>query len=340
MRSADNDELQKKRNLAARYSIVAYVFLFLMALCSSLGAAFVWIFCGAALFFVFLALRAYMQGQRAPGYEYTNSYRSSYSETERREGIFDFLQRMFRRGSSSGPLLTKQRGVVIFVVFFVGSIIAFIVFFISIVSEVTSSGMDSNMYQMMGDDFYSRSEFDSAAVSYRRAIAADENSAAAYYGLGNVQAMKEQYDSSLYFYEKTLSIDPEHLNAAYGRGWVFYMQKQHDKSLQAMRYVMERSQDYTDAYLLAGDNHYVRENYDSAMYYYEPAYERGARSKDLLNIMAYIYDVQGKTGKAIPLYKETLEYDSTLTDVYRRLGELIPGENGDYYRRKAAGQQW
>ena len=56
--------------------------------------------------------------------------------------------------------------------------------------------------------------------------------------------------------------------------------------------------------------------------------------------MAYIYDVKGKREKAISFYKETLLYDSSLLDVHKRLGELVVGEEGNYYRSKATGQQW
>ena len=55
--------------------------------------------------------------------------------------------------------------------------------------------------------------------------------------------------------------------------------------------------------------------------------------------MAYIYDVQGNQEQAISFYQESLQYDTTMTDVYKQLGELIPGEQGNYYRVKATGQQ-
>ena len=52
--------------------------------------------------------------------------------------------------------------------------------------------------------------------------------------------------------------------------------------------------------------------------------------------MAYVYETKGNNDKAIQLYKETLEYDDTIADVYSRLGTLIPGSEGDAYRTKAA----
>jgi hypothetical protein len=55
--------------------------------------------------------------------------------------------------------------------------------------------------------------------------------------------------------------------------------------------------------------------------------------------MAYIYDTKSQAQKAIPLYKEAISMDTTRTDIYRRLGELVPGEEGNLYRQKAARYQ-
>ena len=41
------------------------------------------------------------------------------------------------------------------------------------------------------------------------------------------------------------------------------------------------------------------------------------------------------TRSAIDLYKEALSYDSTVVDIYKRLGELLPNEDGNYYRIQA-----
>jgi hypothetical protein len=51
--------------------------------------------------------------------------------------------------------------------------------------------------------------------------------------------------------------------------------------------------------------------------------------------MAYIYDTKGEYNKAINLYQEALSYDSSVVDIYTRLGELLPGADGNPYRSKA-----
>jgi hypothetical protein len=48
--------------------------------------------------------------------------------------------------------------------------------------------------------------------------------------------------------------------------------------------------------------------------------------------MGYIYDQRGDQEKAIHLYQEALNYDSTRVEIYNRLGELFPGLDGEQYR--------
>jgi tetratricopeptide (TPR) repeat protein len=86
--------------------------------------------------------------------------------------------------------------------------------------------------------------------------------------------------------------------------------------------------------LLAGDCYYDQQRYDETLKWYLKAYNLGERGRNLAWNIAYIYDIKGNTGSAIPFYKETLDYDTTLVDIYRRLGELVPGEDGNYYRTR------
>jgi hypothetical protein len=56
--------------------------------------------------------------------------------------------------------------------------------------------------------------------------------------------------------------------------------------------------------------------------------------------MGYLYEAKNDNARAITLYKEALQYDTTTGDIYKRLGDLIPGKDGDVYRQRAEGRQW
>ncbi len=90
----------------------------------------------------------------------------------------------------------------------------------------------------------------------------------------------------------------------------------------------------TDAYIIMGDNHYAQNQFSQAITWYKQAYEKGARHAGLLNVMAYVYDKQNQRTEAIRLYKETLQQDSSLVDIYNRLAELEP-DRAEWYKKKA-----
>ena len=57
------------------------------------------------------------------------------------------------------------------------------------------------------------------------------------------------------------------------------------------------------------------------------------RGLNLCYIMGYLYQDKKEPARAISLYQEALTYDSTQVDIYQRLGELIPDNNGNYYQQ-------
>jgi tetratricopeptide (TPR) repeat protein len=89
--------------------------------------------------------------------------------------------------------------------------------------------------------------------------------------------------------------------------------------------------------MVLGDNYYSQEQFIQALDWYKQAYDKGAKTAGLLNVMAYIYDQQNQKGEAIRFYKEALQQDSSLVDVYTRLADLEPSYS-DWYKKKA--QAW
>jgi tetratricopeptide (TPR) repeat protein len=336
MSSAEKELVQKSRARMRLYFILAAVLMFLMAILSSLGDAFIYIFSGLSFFFAFLGWQNWRDVER-------NSGDQHYDRSERKSGMSSFTEQMrsaFRGPASTAPIdnpvTANARKIILTAAAVIGAI------FTLIIIIVAFSGNDEAMvtdFNQEGDDFYFQENYDSAYLMYRRGILEDENFVEGYYGIGNILAERKEYDSALFYYDRALQIDENKYEAAYGKAWVYYTQEQYEKSREELNYIFDRTDQFQAAFLMAGDSYYVATQYDSAIGYYETGYNLGARSKDLLNIMAYIYDVKGDKQKAISFYRETLEYDSTLVDVYRRLGELLPGEDGQYYRAKASGNQ-
>jgi tetratricopeptide (TPR) repeat protein len=335
MNDAGNNDVDKIRFRIKIYFVAAYVFMFLGSLFSSLDVSFLYIFFGAAVFFIFLALQKRLLASADFS---SGNYRASWQKAPS-PSIFDILSSIFKQKPSAGvPTsgVTQQRIMIIAV----AVISSFFVMIFSIVLLVDNSSSNEEFpqyYMQQGDNYYSAGNMDSAYLSYKSAISINPDLPEAYYGIANIKVDADAFDSALYYYDKALSLDPSNMEAVYGKAWVFYNEEKHRNSLQELQYIFKNSDEpVAGAYLLAGDNYYVQKMYDSAMLFYEPAYRNGTRSKELLNIMAYIYDVKGETQKAIAFYQETLQYDSEMKDVNQRLGELLPGEEGAIYRAKAS----
>jgi tetratricopeptide (TPR) repeat protein len=339
MSGAGKNEVRKPGSKIKVYLIVAYVLLLIMALLSSLGQAFVYIFLGGSIFFVYLALQQWWEIS-ADKFNLTNPFKGAGAKTSwsRQSKSSTWTQ------SAAGPVASspalKNRRIAIAVAVFVVS--AFVGIMMLIVFSVDAREDENELmfYQSVADGYFNKGNLDSAYLLYKRTTLMDATFDEGYYGLGLVKEQQGQTDSALYFYNKAVSIDADNVNAGYRSAWIHYLKNDHPRSLAILREVISRSEDFSAAYVVAGHNYYARNMYDSALMYYEPAYSKGFRSAEFLNILAYIYDTKGRTGEAVAYYEETLQYDTTLTDVYKRLGELVPGEEGNEYRARATGQQW
>lgn len=188
----------------------------------------------------------------------------------------------------------------------------------------------------LADQKYNEGAYDSAYYYYKLILQKEEEKAEAWLGLGNILYMQNKKDSALLLYEKAFRLDPNYTQARYNIGWWYYNQKQYRESITQLKSLVTDDPSQLGAMQLVGDGFYALTEYDSALRWYEGAHINGARSRWLCHVMAYLYDKNNLLDQAIPFYKEALQYDSTMVDIYIRLGELLPGKEGEVYRFKAA----
>jgi len=222
-------------------------------------------------------------------------------------------------------------------------VILLVVFVFTIILVVTLSSLfsdDGSMeaygYFQTADNQYYNQQYDSARMNYRRAWQVNPQYAEAYVGYGKALVLQGQPDSAIIVFDQALAIDPDLKEALYEKAQVFANHKKYDEAMGILTQLVAHYPDYEDARLTLGDCYYSQNKYDEALPLYESVYVNSdSRSHILCYIMAYIYDSKGNPQKAIPLYQEALQYDSTVVDIYKRLGELLPGEDGNIYRTKA-----
>jgi tetratricopeptide (TPR) repeat protein len=354
MKDAGRPGKKSSGNKSILFAGLGVVFLFLMAITSSIDVSFVYVFTGASTLFFFLAVRAWLQNSRhesGTGHYNRDPGRSgvvdpsptqTVSEVHHRQPIPEPQKQKKKeprqeiKGVDDAKSKFKLMGCVVAVIvlsFF--GIIAIILF--TAIFDDDSTDLDKLYYDDTARSYYDSHQYDSAALNYRRALKLDENYEEAQLGYGKTLLYGlQQYDSALIMFNIILEDNPEYTDAQEHRGLTYYYQKKYDLALNEAFDILERNPTYTQSMLLAGDCYYDQKNYDETIKWYQKAYDLGERGKNLAWNMAFIYDTQGNSSKAIKFYKETLEYGTSLdvVEIYRRLSELVQGDSSLYYKTR------
>ncbi len=324
---------------SATYFRIGFFFLVMMAFLWSVDTSIGYILLGVASFLFFLGFylkppdtKSAVNNEKS--FDQQNEW---FSFSKFFEGIrSNVLQSGKTYGTSgnrfvlSGAVRKVYTGVTIF---FLLTIIAPIV--ISIYGE---EGRPSNAveYFTTAGQWHQLQGYDSAYVYYRRALAVDPDYAEALVGYGNLLIDQNKKDSAMLMFDNALKIDPAYKEALYSKAFLFYDQEKYRDAISLLTPVAFDNPEYYDAMLLLADSYYAQKGYNEALVWYEQVYQEGGyRSSMLCQMIAYIYDLNEEYDKAITLYQEALSYDSTIVDIYQRLGEIIPDDRGDFYRSQA-----
>jgi len=189
---------------------------------------------------------------------------------------------------------------------------------------------------MAAQQHFDAQQYDSAYVEYKHALAIDPDYVEAIVGYGDVLVLRDERDSAILMFDRALELDPDYGEATYKKAAAWYDQKKYNEAIGILTPLLIDEPEYYNARLLMGDCYYVQKNFVDALAWYESAYQNvDTRNANLCYLIGYIYETNQNYEKAIELYKETLTYDDTIADIYQRLGQLIPGAEGDAYRTKA-----
>jgi tetratricopeptide (TPR) repeat protein len=335
-----NDSSKPTPNTARKsrtYFVIGFALLFVMAITWSLDNSIVYASFGGAVFFFFLS---YSNRTRQPNANYQRASGEHRQEKSTISDLFDSIKEPKGQRSSKAktfnPQLDNSRKFAMMVMLFIGGI-----FFIIVVSVIFAD--DSAVAEIDSTELYNKAEaaryagnYDSSEYYYRKILKDDPENLDALNGIGIVSLNRQRYDQAANQFDDALRIDPDYEFARYNKALTFYYQKNYRKSLGEAFNLLQRSPDYYDAMQLAGDNYYDQQRYDSAKYWYGEGYTSGVRNAWICHVLGYLCDRDKETERAIELYKEAVSFDESKTDVYVRLGELLPGKEGDEYRAKAA----
>jgi len=317
---------KEKKTRSGLYFGIATGLLFLLAFVWSIDPSFVYILTGSVVVFGLLGIqnsnlaKQFTTETASPAPVFPKAFRAASKTPVANQSVSP------RRTRISKPLI---------VVIVVGFFISMIIFIVIILSQ-DDVDYDSQWNYERGEIFYNQAEYDSAAIYYRRAFASNAKNEEALAGYGNTLMMRELYDSAILYYDKALAVNPAYDKATYQKGAVLSYQKKYQQSISLLKVLLGENPSYVDALQLIGDDYYNRQQYDSALSWYTKAYDGGVRNRYLFHLMGYIQETKGNKTNAIKLYQEALQYDSSVVDIYQRLGALLPGPDGDFYRKTAA----
>jgi tetratricopeptide (TPR) repeat protein len=195
---------------------------------------------------------------------------------------------------------------------------------------------ESRFFYMAAQNHFDAQQYDSAYTEYRRALALDPEYTEAMVGYGRCLFVRNERDSAVLIFDRALAVNPDYGEATYRKAQVYYDQKKYGEATTILTPLLIDEPEFYYAMLVMGDCYYALDNYVDALVWYENAYENGGiRGSDLCYIMGYIYETKQENARAIELYKEALTYDDSIVDIYKRLGQLLPGDEGNAYRAKA-----
>lgn len=312
----ETDSVQKK------WIVVLYLVLLLLAIFWSVDASVFYVLLGASVFSFFRAwqFRSKLVSQNTV--EEDEPIQSRSFEQPKTESFLNSLSPQ------------QKKAALVYGIGFIG----FIFFFIlvgSLIDFINSSVVSIMEYQQKASDYYYIQQYDSSAYYYRLAIENDPENADLWFERGNAFLNSSNTDSALFMYRKAVDLKPDFEQAQYNIGYILFERKNYREAAEETSKILEYNPEYVDASLLIGDSFYNQSQFDSALTHYERAYETGYRSAVLCHLMAYINDTKGNTTDAIALYREAIGQDSTIADIYVRLGELVSGEEGEWFRKKA-----
>lgn len=342
MKSGDSQTSRAKTS--SRVSmIIGVALLFVMALFWAVDDAIVYITGGAAFFFLFLSYHQRPKDvpagwqSRQGGFRHASSERTSDRDIRSSSGLTfsAWLRRVFKWFNTPGGDKRNVARVIrgCFPAFIFGSFVV-----IALWTAFGAAGNNATTYLVLGQTQWENGQIDSARLSFSRAYREDPGNIDAMILYGKAMLALNSFDSALLLFDLALEEEPDNAEAIYNKAFVLYEYRKYEEGRVLLDPLVSDCTNCVNALLLMGDLYYVEKRYEESFSWYDKAYsEGGARGSLLCQRLGYLYDVKQEYQQAVALYEEALAYDSTTIEIYQRLGELLPGEEGNYYRARAQG---
>ncbi len=188
-----------------------------------------------------------------------------------------------------------------------------------------------------GQDFYKKTEYDSAIASYTEAIQIDPKYAPAYVGRGDAFKAKKEYEHAIAEYSEAIQLG-SNAAAVYGaRATAYYNNKDYDRAIADYASAIKldptfSSQSYAGALLARGNDYYDKKDYSHAIVDYTEAIRLDPKNALPFNRRGLAYFKKWNDyDQAIADYTEAIKLDPKSAVAYDNRGNAYYYKN-DYDR--------
>jgi len=160
-----------------------------------------------------------------------------------------------------------------------------------------------------GNAHREQGRLDDAIASYRCAVAAAPELAAAHVNLGSALAQKGQHPEAIASFRKALALEPELPEALFNLGASSYQLRELPAAKAALGAYLRKQPEDRDALLLLGEVHFTANDLDDAAACVERVLAADPKRGGAHNLLGNIYRNQARHGLALRHYELAIRHD-------------------------------
>jgi tetratricopeptide (TPR) repeat protein len=208
---------------------------------------------------------------------------------------------------------------------------------------LTADSTVSEFHRALGNIQYLKGEVSKGQESFNKAVELDPENTEALVGLAEINLMLRKYQKSLDLVNRALEVDERIHKGYFLKGFVYKETGDTTRAISSFQTAVEVKPDFYDGYIMLGMMH-QRKGDSLALEYYKTASELKPQNSEPKINMALFHQDHGNPDRALKLYRELLEQDSTnalalFNSGYVHLVELNNYDSAHYYFDRAAQNQ-
>ncbi|MDQ4420903.1 tetratricopeptide repeat protein [Sphingobium sp. DEHP117] len=181
------------------------------------------------------------------------------------------------------------------------------------------------LHDGVGRIHYACKNLESAAASFRNAVAVSPDCAEAHYNLARVLQDLGKEDDALASYEAAIAHKPDYADAYNNLGALYVARGAPHEAIAALQGVLKLRPDYIDAYINLGNAFRDIGNNNTAVAYYKQALALQPTSATAHFNLGRLYNDQGKKGEAIMALERAIVHAPDNAEAHRELANILLG---------------